>query len=170
MSLTHNMHRLLTDPTETERDLLEVEYHEDAESSAAEGAVQSSFLNNLTGDLEARVVKVSKNTDQRLIVVTQDKTLLCLKRNLARLGKKDWVAPLSTVLTILISLITSNFRPALGLGPAEWRAMFIVSGFITTGWLAFTLHRAIHAKTFHEIVRDVILELSAQKRCPREAI
>ena len=152
---------MLTEPNAQERNLLEVELDDD---DLQLDRSQSSFLNSLTGDLEARIVKVNKNTDQKLIIVTQDKALLCLKKNLARLGKKEWVAPLSTVTTILISLITAEFQTALGLGPAEWRAMFIVSGFLATGWLTYTLYKTTHAKSFQAVVRSIILDLSARKR------
>ena len=160
MSLANSISRTLNDPSKFERRLLETELEEDL----AEEDVQFSFLNSLTGDLEAKVVKVNKNTDQKVIVVTQDKTLLCLKRNLVKLGKREWVAPLTTVVTILISLITANFKPALGLGPAEWRAIFIVCGFITTGWLAYTVKKALRSKTFHEVIRDIVYELAAHKK------
>jgi len=161
MPLSPTLHRMLADPSPQERDLLAVELDED---DAEHGIVQASFLNTLTGDLEARIVKVNKNTDQRLIIVTQDKVLLCLKRNLARLGRKEWIAPLSTASTILISLITADFRYALGLGSAEWRAIFIVSGFLSVFWLGHALYKAFHARTYQEVVRDIVYDLSARKR------
>ncbi len=164
MSLIASVSRVLSEPTVRERDLLGVGLEDDPLPGEEADHSQSSFIGTITGDLEARVVKVNRNTDQKLIVVTQDKALLCLKRNLARLGKREWIAPLSTVFTILISLITADFKTSLGLGPAEWKAMFIVSGFITTGWLAYTIKKALNAKTFHEIVRDVVYDLAAQKR------
>lgn len=166
MQLANSIHRILSEPDADHRELLEVELEDDP-LYAEETTAQASFLNTLTGDLEARVVKINKNTDQKIIVVTQDKTLLCLKRNLAKLGKREWIAPLSTVLTILISLVTADFRSALGLTPAEWRAMFIVSGFIATGWLAYAVRKASHAKSFHEVVRDIVCDLAAQKRYMR---
>ena len=164
MSLTASVSRTLSEPTVRERDLLGVEMEDDPLPVEDVNHSQSSFISSIAGDLEARVIKVNRNTDQKLIIVTQDKALLCLKRNLSRLGKREWIAPLSTVFTILISLITADFKSSLGLGPAEWKAMFIVSGFIATGWLAYTIKKALHAKTFHEIVRDVVYDLAAQKR------
>ena len=158
---------MLSEPNTRERNLMGVELDEDDSQS---DTVQASFLNSLTGDLEARIVKVNKNTDQQLIIVTRDKTLLCLKKNLAQLGRREWVAPLSTVTTILISLITADFKKALGLGPAEWRAMFIVSGFLATGWLAYTLYKAMHAKSFHEVVCGIIWDLMAHKRYTEQQV
>ena len=161
MTFASSINRTLNDPSKFERRLLEVELEDDF---TEEQPPQGSFLNALTGDLEARVVKINKNTDQKVIVVTQDKTLLCLKRNLVKLGRREWVAPLSTVVTILISLITAEFKGALGLGPAEWRSIFIVCGFLTTGWLAYTVRKALRAKNFHEVIRDIVYDLSAHKK------
>ena len=151
---------MLSDPKPTERDILEVDLSETDISTTS----QHSFLNSLTADLEARVIQVDKNTNQKIIIVTQDKALLCLKRNIAKLGKREWIAPLSTVTTILISLITSNFKTALGLGPAEWRAIFIVAAFLSTGWLCYSVNKAMKARTFHEVIHDIIYGLAAKKR------
>ncbi|MDA0376364.1 MAG: hypothetical protein O3A80_03585, partial [bacterium] len=147
MGLNSSLNRLLADPDARERAVLETDL--DHTEDKVEGNATPSFLNTLAGDLDTRVVGIHKNTNQRLIIVTQDKTLLTLKRNIAQLGKKEWIAPLSTLSTIVISLVTSNFKYALGLGPAEWRAIFIVCGFVSFGWLATSLKRSVGSKTFH---------------------
>ena len=158
MPLTLN--RYLSDPTKRERDLLQQDLPDEEPDNPEGGQIYTA----MAAELETKIIQVNKNTNQKLIVVTQDKTLLCLKRNLAKLGKKEWVAPLSTVTTLLIALITSNFKEALGLGPAEWRAIFIVSAFITTGWLAHCIRKALHARNFNDVVRDIVFELGSRKR------
>ena len=92
-----SLNRYLSEPTKRERDLLEQDLPDDAQDT--------SIFNGLDSNLDSKVVQINQNTNQKLIVVTQDKTLLCLKRNLAQIGKKEWIAPLSTVSTLLISLI-----------------------------------------------------------------
>ena len=161
MSIQSTLNRLLTEPDSRERQLLETDLTE-FEDSVEGNATSHSFLNTLAGDLDARVVGIHKNTNQRLIIVTQDKTLLTLKRNIAKLGKREWIAPLSTFSTIVIALITSNFKYALGLGPAEWRAIFIVCGCISFGWLATCVKREIGSKTFHEVITSICYELGAR--------
>lgn len=157
-----NLNRFLSNPTTLERDILQSDIAETPQPTHFNG--QISFLNGLAGDLDARVVHISKNTDQKLIVVTQDKILLTLKRNLSLLGRKDWLAPLSTVTTILLALITSNFKFALGLGPEEWRAIFIVSGLIAVGWLSHAIRKAINAKGFNEVIVDIVYELGSNRK------
>lgn len=162
---TNTLTRMLDEPSSRERDLLEQNFSETFDHIIKpENVSQASFIDKLTGDLDARVIHVSKNTDQRMIIVTHDKTLLCLKRNLAKLGKKEWIAPMSTVTTLLISLITSDFKYALGLGRAEWRAIFIVSALIATGWLAHAVRKALNAKTYHEVIQGIVEELCDFRR------
>lgn len=162
MALGATLHRMLSHPTTRERDILQSKIC-DLEMDHA-FADQQVDINRLTEEFDTKIIKIHKNTNQRLIVVTQDKAILTLKRNLSLLGKKEWIAPLSTVTTILLALITSNFKPALGLGAAEWRAMFIVAGFITAGWLGKTLWHGLHAKTFQDVIKDVVYELGARNR------
>ncbi|MDP6561771.1 MAG: hypothetical protein QF793_02490, partial [Candidatus Peribacteraceae bacterium] len=101
--MNSSLNRLLADPDSRERAVLEADLVD--KDDEVEGNATPSFLNTLAGDLDTRVIGIHKNTNQRLIVVTQDKTLLTLKRNIAKLGKREWIAPLSTLTTIMIALI-----------------------------------------------------------------
>ena len=164
MGLNTTLNRLLSDPDSRQRSILEADIVKIEHEDTVEGNASASFLNTLAGDLDTRVIGIHKNTNQRLIIVTQDKTLLTLKRNIAKLGKKEWIAPLSTLSTILIALITSNFKSALGIGSSEWRAIFIVCGFISTGWLVASLKHSMGAKSFNEVIHDIVYELGARPK------
>lgn len=153
MGLNTTLSRLLSDPDARERAVLEADI-----ADVLRGNRRISSSTN------APVVEVHENIAQRFILVTQDKTLLTLKRNIARLGKKEWIAPLSTLTTITIALITSNFKYALGLGPAEWRAIFIVCGFVAAGWLFATLRRSMNSDSFHEVICNICYELGAREK------
>jgi len=164
MGLNTTLNRLLSDPSSRQRSILETDIVKIEHEDTVEGNASASFLNTLAGDLDTRVIGIHKNTNQRLIIVTQDKTLLTLKRNIAKLGKKEWIAPLSTLSTIMIALITSNFKSALGLGASEWRAIFIVCGFVSAGWLLVSLKNSMGAKTFNEVIHDIVYELGARAK------
>ncbi|MCA9370877.1 MAG: hypothetical protein KC680_02875 [Candidatus Peregrinibacteria bacterium] len=159
MGLNATLNRLLADPDTREREVLEADLIDDQDFDLEED-----------NDLEAHIVGIHQNTNQRLIIVTQDKTLLTLKRNIARLGKKEWIAPLSTLSTIMIALITSNFKRALGLGPAEWRAIFIVCGIISFGWFMGAMKRSMSSKSFHEVISDICFELGARPKPVRKSV
>lgn len=143
-----NMNTISTVSSLSDRHFLAEEFSDDATMAAIQPAA-----------LETRVVKISKNTNQKLIIVTKDKTLLCLKRNLAQLRKDSWIAPLSTMTTILIALITADFKYALWLGAAEWKAMFVFAGFISTGWLAIALRKSLHTKAEVDVIHDIVNQM-----------
>jgi len=141
------LNAVIPGPSTSEKEFLSEEFSSNIPSAAT------------PDDLNTKVIKVNTNTNQKLIVVTHDKTLLCLKRNIAKLGKNEWIAPLSTVTTIFIALLTSDFKTALWLGPAEWKAMFVISGFLSTGWLAFMLKKSVRSKTTNEVTYDIVQQL-----------
>ncbi|MBU0766306.1 hypothetical protein KKF55_00770 [Patescibacteria group bacterium] len=142
-----NLNAIIPGPSKSEIEFLSEEFSSNIPSSS------------MSDDLNAKIIKVNTNTNQKLIVVTHDKTLLCIKRNIAKLGKGEWLAPLSTVTTIFIALLTSDFKTALWLGPAEWKAMFVISGFLSTGWLSFMLKKSLHSKTTNEVTYDIVQQL-----------
>ena|SRR3989338_861284 len=137
-------------PSPHDKEFLSEEYSGDCPSTS------------LSEDLNAKVININKNTNQKLIIVTHDKTLLCLKRNIARLGKNIWIAPLSTFTTIIIALITAEFKSALWLGPAEWRAMFVISGFIALGWLVLAIHQSIRSLGTNEVIYGIVDQLGGK--------
>lgn len=177
MAILGSLNRIFGDPSALERPLLVSDFPEPSAEPEHQNKVRRcpappehpkvTPAGAGPVNMEARVVEVHQNTDQRFIVVTQDKTLLILKKNIAQLGKKEWLAPLSTVTSIIITLLTSNFKYALWLGPAEWRAMFILGGCIAIGWLSYSVHKAIHAKTFSEVIVDTIHELGGRQPAVR---
>jgi hypothetical protein len=71
---------------------------------------------------------------------------------------------MSTVTTIFTALLTSDFKSALLLGPSEWKAMFVIMGFISTGWLGFAIRKALYAKGFQEVIVDIVNELGNRKK------
>ncbi len=168
MGMNSSLRRLLVEPDALHREIIETDLVE--KDDVVEGNATPSFLNTLAGDLDTKVVAIHKNTNQRLIIVTQDKTLLTLKRNIAKLGTREWIAPLSTLSTILIALITSNFRYAMGLGASEWRAIFIVCGFVSFGWLVNSIYRSLGCKTFHQVICDICFELGARPKMAPEPV
>lgn len=85
--------------------------------------------------------KVYNNTDQNLIRITEDKLYNILKDHCDDLKKKNnWTTPFSISLTILLSLITSQFRDALFIEAPVWKAIFIVALAISTGLLVRTVY------------------------------
>ncbi|MDR0891585.1 MAG: hypothetical protein LBN24_03130 [Mediterranea sp.] len=76
------------------------------------------------------------NKKTNLIEITQDKLENILMKHLSNLEiKGSWVAPLTTSITCFLAIITSDFKDALLLNGDTWKAVFIVLGIFSIGWL-----------------------------------
>ena len=102
------------------------------------------------------------NIDQKLITVTEDKTLICLRRNLRNLGTKRWVHPLSLLLSLLVALATSDFDKLSWLNSELLRATFIVSASITAGWLIWEVVNASKMKDITDAISDIFQDLRGE--------
>lgn len=98
---------------------------------------------------------IHTNLDQEIIHVTEDKIRLVLNEHLKNVERrKDWIAPLSLLIAILITFTTSNFKDAL-LSAKTWEAIFIVSGFLSFIWLIKAVWVAYSASTVDDIVSQI---------------
>lgn len=86
--------------------------------------------------------KIYNNTDQNLIIITEDKLNNILKDYCSNLKMKDkWGTPLGISLTILATLVTANFHKTFGLDPAIWKDIFNFSFAAALLWLIKTCYR-----------------------------
>ena len=59
---------------------------------------------------------VSVNIESHLIVVSEDKARLCLREHLKRLERrKQWLLPVGLLVSLMATLVSSDFRSAFGL-------------------------------------------------------
>ena len=84
---------------------------------------------------------VYNNTAQNIIQITEDKLRNILNNHHANIQKKwHWTTPLGIFLTILLSLITTNFQDALFLEASVWKAFFILLLLVSFSWLAISFY------------------------------
>jgi len=75
------------------------------------------------------------NVEQVFIVTTEDKVRICLNRHLDRVERRrDWIAPLGVLITLVVTLVTTTFRD-LWLSKDAWQALFIFAAFGAAVWL-----------------------------------
>jgi len=99
------------------------------------------------------------NTAQNIIVTTEDKLRLHLLDHLNIMErKKEWITPLSILLTIIAVLITANFKDFL-LKSETWKLVFIIGGVASFVWLVKSLNAAF--KKYN--IEDFIEELKCMK-------
>ncbi len=85
---------------------------------------QSKFIN-----------QVRTNTKSDLIEITEDKLENILLKYIDKVKKTfNWLTPLSLFLTILIVLLTAEFKTFIGIDKTVWNAFFLLSLLLTGFW------------------------------------
>ncbi len=109
--------------------------------------MKNSFKSNVTDITDnnaiskglVRHVKVHTNLSQEVLVTTEDKIRICLIKYLNNLGKKNvWIAPMGIFLTIILTLLTTNFKEFY-FSADTWTAVFIISCILSFIWLISSL-------------------------------
>jgi len=111
-----------------------------------------------TESLANQLVNVSEvylNVSQEVIITTEDKVHLCLSKYLKRIEKKrSWITPLGILVAIVLTLVTSTFND-IGLDAPTWRAIFILGGIISLGWLVRSIKEALQSQKIEDIVGEL---------------
>ena len=105
------------------------------------------------------VSQVRTNTQSELIEITEDKLENILLKHLNKLNKvKGWLTPISLFITILIVLLTADFKPFLGLEKEVWNAIFIISALIALIWSITSIISAIkcsRSSTISFLIKEI---------------
>ena len=77
-------------------------------------------------------INIIRNLNSDHIYITEANLRLCLKEYLEIVTRqKDWIAPLSVLVSIIIALVTTDFQQAsFGIAAPVWHAIFIVAATI----------------------------------------
>jgi len=116
---------------------------------------QQSTINLGTLDSLVNVKNVHLNLDQDVIITTEDKIRIHLSGHINKIEKKKaWIAPLGIFLTIIIALLSAEFKsPGFLFPPDTWRAIFIISFFLSGCWLAYTLKDARESESIDDLIK-----------------
>ena len=88
------------------------------------------------------VNKFHPNTSSDLILITEDKALICLMKNYNRLKERDaWKVPAGILATLLTVMVTAAPQEKFGLSKDAWTAIGVVSTVATVAWLVRDLFR-----------------------------
>jgi hypothetical protein len=113
------------------------------------------ILPNAVAEQLIQNTKVHLNLGQDAIIITEDKVRLCLIRHSERISESNsWIAPIGVFLTILITLVTTEFKPFI-FDAAVWKAIFVICGFMSGGWLIKSCLRSWRPPS----IDDVVLEM-----------
>jgi hypothetical protein len=98
-----------------------------------------------TPRLKARINRVEvhevhSNLTAEVIEITSEKLELILRANLSCLERENsWHAPLGILVTIILVLLTTNFKTSFGLSAEIWNAVFIIACALTGFWFVKAL-------------------------------
>ena len=120
----------------------------------------------IENNVAIRVQSFETNVDQKFLTVTEDKILICLENNLRRIGRKRWVSPLSLLVSLLLALATSEFNKLAWISSDLLKALFIVTSFITTGWLLWAIMYSAKMREIPEAIKVIFDELRGESMKP----
>ncbi|MCS0098218.1 hypothetical protein, partial [Vibrio cholerae] len=104
------------------------------------------------------VHEVHSNLTAEVIEITSEKLELILREHLSCLAKENaWHAPLGILITIILVLLTTDFRSAFGLNADTWKAVFLISTAMSAFWLVsslFKMHKSLSIEQLLDKVKN----------------
>ena len=100
---------------------------------------------NTPSEFDSKFINERRNnTKSDLIEITEDKLENILLKHLNKLKKsQSWITPISLFITILVVLLTTEFKEFLSLSKEIWKATFLISLVITFIWALKGIYNAI---------------------------
>lgn len=103
------------------------------------------------------VSQVCSNVKSDLIEITEDKLENVLLKHLKNLRIIDsWLAPFTLFLTVLLTILTTEFKTALGVTKETWNAVFLILLFGSLIWLIVCVVKII--KTYDKATTNHIIK------------
>ncbi len=101
------------------------------------------------------VTEVHGDLSQQVVKITVDKLSLILHRHASSIEeRKGWVAPLGIFLTLLVVLLTTNFKNVIW-SSDTWAALFIFSAGLSFIWLIRSLWRSYKSERIEDLVEKI---------------
>lgn len=99
---------------------------------------------------------ISVNTSTHVIAISQDKLLRILDKYTEKVSKqKQWITPLSIGFTLLVSLLTSDFKDFLGISVPTWKTAFIIILILCISSAIYLFGKTDTPPTVDELVNEI---------------
>ncbi|MBN3239949.1 hypothetical protein [Pectobacterium versatile] len=99
---------------------------------------------------------ISINTSTHVIAISQDKLLRILDKYTQKVStQKQWVTPLSISFTLLVSLLTSDFKDFFGISALTWKAAFIIVLILCISSALYLFRKSDIPPTVDELVNEI---------------
>lgn len=110
---------------------------------------------------------IRKNLSQEILIITIDKAKLCLIEHQKMLmAQRDWIAPATTLLALLASLVAADFKDFLNVKAEVWQALFMILSLGCGIQLAIALERTYRYRGKGEV--DRVLQKLAESSAVSE--
>ena len=108
-----------------------------------------------TEQKSCEIVEVHGDLSQQVVQITVDKLTLMLHQHAGSIEqRKSWVAPLGIFLTVLVVLVTTEFKDVLW--PADtWNAVFIIVLSLSGAWLVRSAYQAYQSIKIDDLVEKI---------------
>jgi hypothetical protein len=108
-----------------------------------------------------QAITVAQNTDQTIIIVSEDRARLCIGKHIAMAGRRiEWVAPAGLLVTLVATLVAADFKDIL-LPKSVWMAMFILAAIGCGLWLIASLQRRGKIPDDEKLLDAIVSRLKA---------
>jgi hypothetical protein len=115
-------------------------------STIIQGAVHQELINKSS---------VHLNVGEGFIVTTEDKIHLCLIKYMTSVERKSsWIAPAGLLASIVLTILTSNFKDWL-FSHYVWQAIFIITGALCLIWLIREVYKSGKAMSVEEVIDEI---------------
>jgi len=114
---------------------------------------------NLSENLSTDIInEIKENTtltkllSQDLIVVSSDRLRLVYLQYIKEASNRQaWLAPAGIFISLLLSLLTSNFKKFLGVEGLAWQGFFMLAALISFCWFIYKVQQAFKAKDINDV-------------------
>lgn len=104
------------------------------------------------------------NLGEKIGINSESKIRICLMNYLQNLKERGgWLTPFGILITILITLSTTEFQDKFSIPKYTWQALFIMGGFICLAWLLRELFKRPKEITIDKIIEELIPPLEDKK-------
>ncbi|EFM0289378.1 TPA: hypothetical protein ACIYWE_004284 [Escherichia coli] len=98
---------------------------------------------------------ISTNLQVGVIVVSEDKLVRILEKDRERTRKNmAWTAPASFFITLLVAILTTDFKTRWGMPAEAWQALFYFGTFLSAMFAVFYFFR-VKRKDMSELIEEI---------------
>lgn len=111
---------------------------------------------NSYAESSVKVVQRHRNLDQEIVEITIDRLRLRLQAHLPSIEKQNaWKGDLGILLSLLLAVMTSDFKKVLDVEPGVWKSLFIIGSIVYFGKFIISLVKFFKSKNIDDLISAI---------------